>query len=245
MIADITTILWREWRDLLLLRGSVRSGLLNVGIVLGIFGILVPLQTGREWAHQPAALAYWAWLPLFVVSGAVADSFAGERERHTLETLLSTRLPDSAIALGKIAAAVSYAWGIVVAGLLLGGLSVTLAYGHGELLFLPAGVFAGAAAFSLLLTLLMACAGALVSLRAPTVRHAFQRLSIANLVVVFLPLLLFQALPVESKVALVQAVSGTSPLRAALTAAGALVLVDAALLAAVLGRFRRTRLFVV
>lgn len=41
-----------------------------------------------------------------------------------------------------------------------------------------------------------------------------------------------------------QAVSGASPLRAALTAAGALVLVDAALLAAVLERFRRTKLFV-
>ena len=42
-----------------------------------------------------------------------------ERERHTLETLLSTRLSDHTILLGKIGATVSYAWGMTQIVLLI------------------------------------------------------------------------------------------------------------------------------
>ena len=34
----------------------------------------------------------WMWFSLLLVINVVADSFAGERERHTLETLLASRL---------------------------------------------------------------------------------------------------------------------------------------------------------
>ena len=50
----------------------------------------------------------------------IGDAIAGERERHTLETLLASRMPDRAILLGKVIAIVLYAWGMGVLSLLPG-----------------------------------------------------------------------------------------------------------------------------
>ena len=52
-----------------------------------------------------------------MVSSLVADSFAGERERHTLETLLASRLPDRAILAGKLLVPVAVAWGAALLAL--------------------------------------------------------------------------------------------------------------------------------
>lgn len=50
------------------------------------------------------------YFPLVLTLTMVADSFAGERERHALETLLASRLSDRAILLGEAAALTSYGW---------------------------------------------------------------------------------------------------------------------------------------
>ena len=107
MIADVLTVAWKEWRELLQLGGSHRGGRFSLVILVLVFGVFLPFQSGAEWVESPATVFYWGWVPLMLVSGAVADSFAGERERHTLETLLASRLPDRAILLGKMAAAVA------------------------------------------------------------------------------------------------------------------------------------------
>ena len=73
--------------------------------MIAVFGVFLPLQNGASWVTSPITMVYWAWMPLMLVTGVIADSFAGERERHTLETLLASRLPDRAILLGKVAAA--------------------------------------------------------------------------------------------------------------------------------------------
>jgi len=90
-----------------------------VGIPLAILGIYLPWQNGPEWARTPLLPAALSWLPLLLVGALVADSFAGERERKTLETLLASRLSDRAILLGKIAALVSYGWGLALSSLVL------------------------------------------------------------------------------------------------------------------------------
>ena len=73
----------------------MRGGRFSLVILVGVFGVFLPLQSGAEWVQSPATVFYWGWVPLMLVGGAVADSFAGERERHTLETLLASRLPDA------------------------------------------------------------------------------------------------------------------------------------------------------
>ena len=102
MFYDIMTITQKELKEIVLQRGSLRSGLTNVLVSLGVIGILFPLQFGPAWLSSLIALLSTAWLPLFMAMGLVADAFAGERERHALETLLASRLNNQAILYGKM-----------------------------------------------------------------------------------------------------------------------------------------------
>ena len=242
MMADVWTVIWKEWKEIFLQRGSLRGGAWNLLLMIGVFGVFLPLQTGRAWVESPMGLIYWAWVPLFLVISVIADSFAGERERHTLETLLASRLSDRAILLGKVGAAVGYGWGLTMVAMLVGLVTVNLAHGHGELLLYPATVFLGIVVLSLLAAGLVAGAGVLVSLRASTVRQAAQTLSIAIMLLLFVPVFGVQALPVEWKVRLVQAVMGVDVEQIVLVAAAVLIVLDPGLLAVAMARFQRARL---
>jgi len=239
MMGDIWTVMWKEWKELLQGGGRGKWGLL---VFVGIFGVFLPLQIGRAWVESPATLIYWAWIPLFLVTGVIVDSFAGERERHTLETLLASRLSDWAILFGKVAAAMSYGWGLAMIGLVVGLVTINLAHRGSGLLLFPATVGLGIAGLSLLAAGLAAGVGVLVSLRASSVRQAQQALSIAIMLLLFVPVFGFQALPAEWKARLVQALANADTTRLVLAAVVVLVVADIGLLAAAMRRFRRGRL---
>ena len=93
MIADVGAVMWKEWRELLLVRGSVRSTLLTLILPLGIVSIFLPLQSGPMWVSSPLLLAAWAWLPLFLVVNVVADSFAETRARSKLGIAMAAMMP--------------------------------------------------------------------------------------------------------------------------------------------------------
>jgi ABC-2 type transport system permease protein len=177
-----------------------------------------------------------------LVSSAIADSFAGERERHTLETLLVSPLPDRAILLGKVAAAVGYGWGTTIAALLIALVTLNLAFAQGQILLFPPIIALGGLALSLLGAGLVASAGVLVSLRAASVQQAQQSLSLAILLLLFVPVFGVQALPGDWKLSLARAVAGASIPEVILAVAALLAALDAALLAAALARFQRDRL---
>jgi ABC-2 type transport system permease protein len=61
----------------------------------------------------------------------LGDAIAGERERHTLETLLASRISDRAILLGKVIVTTGYAWGTALLGLLFGLFVANLSKGQG------------------------------------------------------------------------------------------------------------------
>ena len=109
MISDILTVLWKEVREFSQQRGSSRGTALMLGIPILILGIVMPLQFGKAWIESPISLIAWSWIPLFLAINVIADSIAGERERHTLETLLSSRLSDTSILFGKFFASMFYA----------------------------------------------------------------------------------------------------------------------------------------
>ncbi len=242
MIADIFTVVWKELHEIFLMRGSLRSGLINLGILIGIVGIIFPLQSGREWLSSPTGLAAWSWLPLFTVMGIVTDAFAGERERHTLETLLASRLPDRAILFGKMTAAVLYGFGIVLASVLLGAVTVNLTSPGDGFQFYPLPFFLGGLAFSLLATILMSAIGVLVSLHSATVRQAYQKMSITFMVVWFIPVIALQFLPREIVMTILSAVSQVNLQSAVLVIFGILIAADLVLTGIALQQFQRARL---
>ncbi|MDD5466658.1 MAG: ABC transporter permease subunit [Anaerolineales bacterium] len=242
MIADVWTVMWKEWKEFFMLRGSRRSSIVSLLVVAGVLGIFMPLQMGHAWVESPAVLATWTWVSLYLVTFVTADSFAGERERHTLETLLASRLSDRAILLGKAGAAIGYGWGLTLIGVLLGLITVNLAYGHGELLLYSPLLGAGVLVFSLLGAGLAAGSGILVSLRAPTVRQAQQSLSIVIMLLLFVPVFGIQALPAEWKARLAQALATADVSRIILVVAIVLFVLDLGLLLAAMARFQRARL---
>ena len=242
MIRDMWTIITKDLREIIFNRGTARSGLLSILVVVGLIGVYLPLQTGEEWLTNPVSMLSWAWLPVFLVVSVVTDAIAGERERHTLETLLASRLTDRAILLGKIGAAVLYGWGMSMVGVLLGVVTINVAHSSGGILFFPAGTFFGMVLFSFLVALLMGSIGVFVSLHAPTARVAYQRMSLVMLGLFLTPTILVQVLP-DANVAAAAAFLQSLNLRAVAGIAGAaLVIADAVLIALALARFQRTRL---
>jgi ABC-2 type transport system permease protein len=247
MIGDIVTVMTKELKEFLLRGGgATRSGLrgggwLSLLILLAVFGIFLPYQSGRDWVESPVVIL-WAWVPLFLTTSITADSFAGERERHTLETLLASRLSDTAILLGKVAGAIAYGWGVTLASLVVGLITVNVGFGKGELLFYPFNMALGGLALSFLGAGLAATAGVLVSLRASTVRQAAQTMSIAIMVLLFVPIFGVQALPAETQARLLDWVISTSMNQVLLLALALLLVLDGALLGAGLARFKRAKL---
>ncbi|HSV85915.1 MAG TPA: ABC transporter permease subunit [Levilinea sp.] len=242
MIADIKTIIWKEMKEVLIQRGGSRGGFFGILIILGLMGVILPLQTGSEWLRNPFLLLIWSWLPIFLVINIVADAFAGERERHTLETLLASRLSDRAIMLGKISAAVLYAWGMAVSGMLLGAVTVNLANLGSGLQFYSGYAFPAGVVLSLLASVLVASLGVMVSLHAPTARAAYQRLSAIMIVIWLVPTIVLQFLPGELS-AEIFGVLGAVNIGAVLAWGAAVLLVaDMILIYIGLARFRRARL---
>jgi ABC-2 type transport system permease protein len=240
MSADVWTVLWKDWKEIMSQGGGKNKYVLLV--YAGVFGIFLPLQTGIAWLTEPLLLIYWVWIPLFLVSTVIADSFAGERERHTLETLLASRLSDRAILFGKILAAIAYGWGLSMACILLGVVTINLTFGKGVFLFYPTDVMIGIVAVSFLGSSLASCVGVLVSLRAATVRQAQQTLSISMMIVFFLLLFGLQALPDGWREILMSGLSGMTFLGVVGVISAGLLVLDLILLAAAMARFQRARL---
>ena len=89
---------------------------------------------------------------------------------------------------------------------------------------------------------LMASAGCLVSLRAPTTRQAQQTLSLLAFVPLVLGVVGVQLVPSSARADLLNTLSGLDGRTAVLIGVLALVMLDGALVAIALARFRRDRL---
>jgi len=242
MIADVWTVTWKEWqefRDQLL---SLRRGGLSALILALILGVIAPVQIGPEWVHSKIVVAYWPFLAATMVSSLIADSVAGERERHTLETLLASRLSDSAILIGKIVAAVLYGLGFAVANLLIGLVAVNVAFHESAPILFEPRQFIVTILLTLLASLFMAGVGVFISLRASTVKQAQQAFGIAIIVLTMGPLLLFNALAPETREDLVRRVAGVGEARIEAYTVGSLLALSAIVIGAALARFRRGKL---
>ncbi len=238
---DIWTVAWREWKELVVWDGAWITAL-SLGAFAGLIGVLLPWLVGAAWVEAPWVLLFWIWMPLFLVTTVTADAFAGERERHTLETLLATRLPDRAILLGKVGAAVLWVWGATMACLPLGLLTLNLAHDAPTLLLYAPLQATGIAGVALLAALLGASFGVLVSLRTSTVRQAQQVLAVTVLSLFLVPAMVLKALPFAWTGRLMELVVLGDPAVIALGGAGVLAVLDALLLLLAGLRFRRRRL---
>lgn len=242
---DVWTVLRKELKELSVVDGGLITSLSFLAFV-GLIGVILPLQIGPLWVRATWPVMFWAWMPLFLVTTVTADSFAGERERHTLETLLTTALPDTAILYGKIVAAVGYGYGMLVAVMVVSLITVNAAFGArvGRVLLFETFVSASVLVIGLLVTLFIASIGVMISLKAKTVRQAGQTLSLGILAVLWMPGLVlgyvFRVLPEPQQVALLEWAAQLDGRVAMLALAVLLIILDAVFLTAATRRFKRS-----
>jgi ABC-2 type transport system permease protein len=241
MIADILTVAGKELREILTFGDARGRGKFNILILVLVFGIFIPLQNGREWVTSPINVMVWGWMPFLWVSGIVADLFAGERERHTLEALLATRLSDQSILFGKLFAAIAYGftltWLVMIASLI----TINIAFIKEGLVFYPFDLLLGALVFSILISGLSASIGVLVSLRAGSVRQAQQMMSVGMLVL-FLPFMLVQFIPNSFLETAENALESIQPMQIALGVAVVLLVIELILVVIARRLFQRSKL---
>jgi len=246
MIADIWTVMGKEWREYVAGGGGGSGrGVIAALLLIGIASILWPLQMGRAIFTSPTPIIVdGLLLPYIILQTVIADSFAGERERHTLETLLASRLSDRAILFGKVGAAVAYGSAAGLIGALAQAVVANLSPKNADvgLAFYPVGSMVVIIALALLMSLLTASVGCLVSLRAATTRQAQLSLTFGFLALVFAPFIIFQVLPRQTQNAILDALNAADPTRVLLIFAGALLAVAVALLGIAMARFQRARL---
>jgi ABC-2 type transport system permease protein len=244
---DIRTVMWKERKGLLNHRGSRGRALLGMAVPVIMLGICLPLRIGPALVEGPWSLLISVFIPMMTVGMIIPQSFAGERERHTLATLLACRLPDRAILIGKVAVAVSYGWGMTLLLLLVSMVMVNITRWEGRMLLYTPTMALANGMFSLLLAGLVAWLGVLTSLRAATVQQAQQRLMSATLLPVVLlqmiPLLLLNVVP-DGREYLHRMVTAADPQQVLLVVLAVLVLLDLVLMAAAMARFKRSRLVV-
>ncbi len=242
MTRDLFTVLWKEWIEIVHMRGSARSTVVMMMVPLLLLGIFFPLQFGRRWTESPVSLLMWGWIPLLLASAVVADSFAGERERHTLETLLASRLSDRSILFGKLLASVFYSLGMTFAIIMVGIVTLNIKYAGDGFIFMKTSYFLAGTAIGILGTTLISSAGILVSLRARTVRQAQQALSFFVVILGMSPGLFFGIVPADIRKEIIDALSAFDATTAGVAALAIITAIDCALIAVAMSRFTRDRL---
>lgn len=179
MIDDVRTVIWKEWRLLFRQPGSRVRVILTVALPIGYLGIFGPIQSGADFVTDADPWFIATVLPLLTVIMTAPDSFAGERERKTLRTLLASRLSDSAILWAKILFSLLLGIGMMLFTLILALVVVNTVNGGNGVILIAADRMAYMFVVSLLLSAIAAGAAVLISLRAVTVQQAQQTLAAA------------------------------------------------------------------
>lgn len=186
MMMDSIIVTRKELYEVLSGGANARRQKINLIVFTVIFGVFFPQRFGVEWVSTSVGLISLAWLSIFLSSTIVINSVAGERERHTLETLLASRLTDRAILNGKIMAGMIYAMGFAVVITVISLLSVNLLYWDGSIILFNAVALIFFALFVLVLSFLVGNIAVLISIKADSVRQAQQYFTFA-LFALFIP----------------------------------------------------------
>lgn len=190
MTEDILTVMWKESKGLLRYSSSRSKGIIILLAPIALFGIILPIQFRDEWLTSSWSVIVSVITPLMLIATTIAESLAGERERHTLETLLASRLPDGAILYGKLLVSILFGWGMTLFLLLVSLMVVNLLSWNGGFQIYQLDILWINLSASLLTSGMVASLGILISLRSQTVQSATQTI----MLMLFMPLLLLQAL---------------------------------------------------
>jgi ABC-2 type transport system permease protein len=180
-LIDTYTVMRKELIELLGNRHSSRGVLVQAAMFVVITGVLLPAAGAAMWSDVHTTAMLYFIFPSVLASSVAADSFAGERERKTLETLLATPLPDHAIFLGKAASAVSFAVIVAFVSLVVAVITINVTRGSASLFMPPRGLLLGVAGSAFGASLTTASVASAISMRVTVARSAQQMASILSM----------------------------------------------------------------
>ena len=243
MNTDMMTMIWKESKGLLKQGKSRSKAIWTLLTPVFMFGIILPIQFREEWLDMGWSLAIALFTPLILIAPSICESFAGERERHTLDTLLASRLPDRSILFGKMIVPIVYGWGMTILLLVMSLVIVNVFMWDGKFQLYEMNILLADFALSVLFSGLIVNLGTLSSLRSATVQSAQQALMMMFVIPFFgiqaVIFLLPTFLPMES---IREFLSKFNYDQILLVFLGILLVVNIGLLLANMARFKRSRL---
>jgi len=208
-----------------------------------MLGVFIPWQEGPCGLNSSSTGRALVWLPVFLVATMICESFAGERERKTLETLLASRLDEPHHSLrqdrrrGRLRLGARH----VQSGPRL--ITVNVVHGHGQLIPAPRrNRFHGWPSSACWLPLWPPPPACSLSLRASTVRQAQQTMSLSLMGIMFGAIFGLHALPALWKLWLARTFAGANFLTTVLVGCAVLLALDLLLISIAVARFQRARL---
>lgn len=246
---DITTVMWKELSEVRSGNGQGRRAAGGIAVAAVFVAIVLPFSAGAEKFGGMGAMMIGTLIGMMWVLTSVPDSFAGERDHRTLETLLATRLPADAILAGKLLAS-------VVVAVVLGTIAIVLSVIAANLGSVVHGGAAGAlsvpwldmglgVALLTLATFALTNVGILVALRAPSAMVAMRELGVGLAATVFVISFAVHSLPAGASTDLADAateIGSLSPVALATFVAVVFVAVNAVLFGVTRARFTRPKL---
>jgi len=250
VFAEIAAIMWKEWRQLLQRTGGkVWVFVLRILLSFVFIALIIPVEIENGAIVDYSWNLVWVTMPSVIVLGLVSFSFAGERETHTLPTLLASPLSDRALVLGKIGFPVIYGFvcSLIISLCLL--LKINIVSDSRELILYSQESLISGLLTSWLVATFVGTLGVYTSMKAPTIRQAQTSLVLTMLVVILLPLISFVAsaflIPQDIKTNLIEFVAGLNSSTAIVIILLGLAVFDLILIFLVLKWFDRDKLLTV
>ena len=240
MINDIKTMLWKEFRSQFRGRPNKSSFLLQLIAPIVLAGVF-PITWGPDWVNEFPPLIIAFITPALIAGVMIPDTFAGERERHTLDTLLASRLPDRAILFGKMLLPVLTGWVAALGLNLISLIVVNLAHRVDTLLFYSPQIGGGILFLSFLSATLMAGGGVLTSLSSPSTQEAGQKLMMFILV----PAMLLQIIPLLFMDQILPIIKNLDGLQVLIVFGASLLIIDLVLIILAMRKFQRSEIFLI
>jgi ABC-2 type transport system permease protein len=238
MFSDLRTMAWKEAKEQFRGQGK-RSNYLRQLVAPVVLAAVFPITWGPDWVNEFPALIIAFITPAVIVGVMIPDSFAGERERHTLNTLLASRLPDNAIFVGKMLLPILVGWGGALGLTAVSLVVVNIAHRESGLLLYSPVITTGIIFLSFLSATLMSGGGILTSLSASSAQEAAQRL----MMFVLVPAMIVQIVPMLLRDQIVKIINVLDGNQLLALFSGFLLVVDLVVFLLAKNKFKRSLLF--
>lgn len=178
---DIYTVVLKELTELIALT-TVKKTVLRIIAFIAFVGVFFPLFWGKGWMNSYIIIYFWSWFGCFLIIGPAGNAIVRERSAGTLETLLTSQIPNYAISMGKLLSAFLYSFSIVLCGIVVGSLSISLK--EGSLMWYDSKCFIYGIVISILLMTLWGNLVFLLSLHARDPLRIMQLVSLVSLALI-------------------------------------------------------------